>query len=65
MVFSVKNIIGEIRQHMQERNNAEKAVDLIPSFNEINPPITQAMPPEDIMINDNNGTLRDAVGCIF
>ena len=64
-LFSVVNINGEIRQHIHESNSAEKAVDFVPNLNDIYPPATQAIPPDDIIMNDNRGILNEVSGCIF
>jgi len=49
---------GEIIQHIQEIDNDIVAILLAPKYSESIPLMIQAGPPDAIMRNDQNGTLR-------
>ena len=55
--------IGETKQHAPDKNNAIKAVRLVPTISDIYPPKTQASPPILMITNDNKGILKFAVEC--
>ena len=57
------NMIGEIRQQIQERANAQRAVFLVPPQGAMYPLITQDTPPIPIIRNVNTGILKTVLGC--
>ena len=53
---------GEVTQHKQDNNKNRVANFFAPNRNDRTPLATQASPPDAMMMNDSNGTLRCVSG---